>query len=95
MARTTNGKRPPSATLTRLLEGQKDIQVELAVIRLAQDRLTETLRQMTETWTGMFRQLGLQLDLLALRVGERQETLGAHVEALDRRLTALETRGAG
>jgi hypothetical protein len=70
------GHERSSDTLTLLLAGQQaitttltDIQTELAVIRPAQEHLGTMLLQMTETWTGMFRQLGLQLELLAEHVG--------------------------
>lgn len=90
MARRTNGK-PPSDTLTRLLAGQDEIKTELDVIRLGQEHLTTPLTRMTEGWTGMFRQLGLQIDLLATRIGDNQD-LRARVDALEHRLATLEGR---
>jgi len=84
---TTKG---PSKTLERILAGQNDIRAELEVVRVAQDHLVATLTRMTETWTGMFRQLGLQLDLLTERITTRHDTLAARVVVLEHRLTVLE-----
>ena len=80
----------PSKTLERILAGQNEIRAELEVIHLAQDHLATTLTRLSETWTGMFRQLGLQLDLLTERMTTRQETLTARVTMLEQRLTLLE-----
>ena len=85
-------KRPPSETLTRLLAEMADVRAELGVVRLGQEQLTRTLRQMAETWTGMFKQLGLQLDLLTDRVTTRQDALDARVAAIEHRVAALEAR---
>jgi len=82
----------PSRTLQRILAGQNDIRAELEVIHLAQDHLATTLTRLSETWTGMFRQVGLQLDLLAERIGKQHEGLSARVERLEARLDRLEQR---
>jgi len=86
---TTKG---PSTTLERILAGQHDIRAELEVVRVAQDHLVATLTRLTETWTGMFRQLGLQLDLLSERIGTQHDGLSARVERLEARLDRLEQR---
>jgi len=80
----------PSKTLERILAGQNDIRAELEVIHLAQDHLATTLTRLSETWTGMFRQLGLQLDLLAERITTRHDTLAARMMLVEQRLTLLE-----
>src|SRR5215472_5510538 len=80
----------PSRTLQRILAGQNEIRTELEVIRVAQDHLATTLTRLSETWTGMFRQLGLQLDLLTERVTTRHDMLAARVVLLEHRLTLLE-----
>jgi hypothetical protein len=82
--------KPPSRTLERILAGQNEIRAELEVVRVAQDHLITTLTRLTETWTGMFRQLALQLDLLTERITTREDTLGARVTMLEHRLTLLE-----
>jgi hypothetical protein len=79
--------KPPSRTLKRILAGQNEIRAELEVV---QDHLMTTLTRLTETWTGMFRQLTLQLDLLTERITTREDTLGARVTMLEHRLTLLE-----
>jgi len=84
--------RGPSKTLERILVGQNEIRTELEVVRVAQDHLLATLTRLTETWTGMFRQLGLQLDLLSERLGTRHDGLTARVEQLEARLERLEHR---
>lgn len=82
----------PSKTLQRILAGQDEIRAELEVVRVAQDHLVATLTRLTETWTGMFRQLGLQLDLLSERLGTRHDGLMARVDQIEARLGRLEQR---
>jgi hypothetical protein len=90
MARRATGG-GPSDTLQRVL-------AELEVLRLGQESLQTTLMRLHESWVGLFRTLGTQIellatrvDLLAERVGDHRE-LAARVAAMEQRVAVLERR---